>query len=974
MDKSAKWRLFSKKFHVGINLLVGLVMGYILGFFKMHIFLTFLPRISIDFSWLSWLGRDTEFLSDIAAVESVLIGVSMPMSIQIVSWVANRYKDQDLSKFFTDEKLYKAQYYLFLPNIVIAILLKFLAIQNIVVLGVIWIWFAFNVIVFWFFLKLIQRYAVDTDHVFIEKYEKVFKISSNEKTDKATRQRFFFLIEKVTNIALVMAELGNTKSLRQILNEIEKIFRQFWSLRQSNPNKFEAFLWSEDYYERFVKSMQVQEAEVDSPVKNAEELKTQANFWRSIIAGREMKGLTLFLKSYEKIWEGAYKNGNDEITNYVVYQVEKLLSELVQEKDNQLFIEQFLRLLNSISVKAIKESGKTGEIELSAYAAATDWYIGIVFNQEGFDLSYLGLFDKFFLSIVRYIVAENHASIFQSLISSLVDGINVPDYRGEVWNYMRIILNKDWQKYKRLDTEYGIEKHIEDLVNSENDLYTKEKLESWLNKFNDLKKVILPYLDEEQHKEAQKIEEKIRKFAISQFKYQNLLEIVFEIGAYCLFKQRYGYIKYLWEYKQPPDSDAFWIGIDITPKTLDEVIQFYFRKGSFERGFDFWEGHHGSEKYYEQYFLLLLARILQSIPADAGGRYSQIENYKLSHLHIYKLSDLEHSMDNFVTLAVDLKQDANMLAEIGFDTTKLDEIFDAKLVPFLKKLKEEAGKQISAEHRAGNISQKRIGEFKKEVLKSFYEDASLRDIFVKYFKAYEDRTKEKIAGKKERLGIRTVDDKAAFFDEWYAGFPDWGEGYGRALASGENSLLLDHIAKDCKEIGKKDFEGTLSKFENPDNIVIFVTDSIGFWQYFEDSKNFRPKWHRATEQLEIKAFGGWYDFNGHSIPVFETYYGRIDKQILIFDKAKIGQLIQLSPLNEEEDPSSVEDIFYIDIKAFSKDTQLMEEFIKNPPGWLKKIGDEQKQREYLQERVHIQILERFEYSKPEHFEGYKLIS
>jgi len=49
-----------------------------------------------------------------------------------------------------------------------------------------------------------------------------------------------------------------------------------------------------------------------------------------------------------------------------------------------------------------------------------------------------------------------------------------------------------------------------------------------------------------------------------------------------------------------------------------------------------------------------------------------------------------------------------MLTEIGLDTTKLNEIFDAKLVPFLKKIKEEATKQISAKHKLGNISQKKV--------------------------------------------------------------------------------------------------------------------------------------------------------------------------------------------------------------------------------------------------------------------------
>ena len=93
---------------------------------------------------------------------------------------------------------------------------------------------------------------------------------------------------------------------------------------------------------------------------------------------------------------------------------------------------------------------------------------------------------------------------------------------------------------------------------------------------------------------------------------------------------------------------------------------------------------------------------------------------------------------------------------------------------------------------------------------------------------------------------------------------------------------------------------------------------------------------------------------------------------MVLNKSTIGKLVQLSPLTKEEKEESVEDIFYMDMQAFSENDELMEEFIKKPPEWLKQIGDEQKQREHLRERVRIQIFERFEYEKPEDFEGYKL--
>jgi hypothetical protein len=781
------------------------------------------------------------------------------------------------------------------------------------------------------------------------------KMLRNPLNKKATASKQNILVQSFEGIGDILAFETKRQKNSLVLDGLKKIsdaVKKIFEIQKGDPERFEQLIVSQNFFELYKKDEQ------------------EAKFRLAFDPETYLISFSTAINQIVRVYEAAINSQNEEISRFAVYHINWILAALSSQQNNVLFVEQILRKLAGITRTAIQRN------DGSAYAAAIHWYTDIVFNRLGkngdFQLSYLDLFDNYFFSTVRYIVSENQTSIFHSLVSSLVDGIHFSDYhRGEVWNYGHLILRKDLQKYKRLEAEHGIEKRVKELSDSENDLHTQEKLKAWLKKFDELKAIIEPNLDEEQKKSAQEIEEKIRDFATSQFKYHNLLEIVFAIGAYCLFKQRYSYIKYLWEYKQPPDSDASWIGHDITPRTLDGVIRFYFRKGLFEKKLDFSEGHHGSEKYYKQYFLLLLARILQGIPADAEGKYSQVEYYKLPDLHVYRLSDLEHSIDELIELGAGLKQAGNMLAEIGFDTTRLDETFNAKLTPFLGKLKEEAGKQISAKHKAGNISQKRVGEFKKEVLKTFYEGAHIRDIFAKYFKTYEDKTKENIAGKIERFGINIVDDKASFFDEWHVHYVGWGENCGRDLATGEDSYLLDDIAKDCKEITKKDFERTLTKFENPADIVIFATN-IALWMLFEESKSFKPKWHRDIKQLEVKGFGGWYDFNGQAIPVFETYHGKIDKQMLILNKAKMGRLVQLSPLNEREKQESVEDIFYMDIQAFSENTGLMEEFIKKPPEWIQKIGDEQKQREHLQERVRIQICERFEYNKPEDFEGYKL--
>ena len=506
---------------------------------------------------------------------------------------------------------------------------------------------------------------------------------------------------------------------------------------------------------------------------------------------------------------------------------------------------------------------------------------------------------------------------------------------------------------------------------SENDIDSIEKRKLWLNSFEEVKNILKPYLDKDQKNDASTIEGEIREFVDGQLKYNNLLDIVFAIGAFCLFKQKPEYIKDLWEYKQPSDSDTIWVGHDIVPNTIDSIVQLYFKKSIFENKFGTWEGHHGSEKYYKEYFLLLLAHNLQTIRANEDGIYDILENYRLPDMTVYRLSDLEYSIDGLIELATELKSQRNTLGPLGFDLTVLDELFDNKLIHFLNILKSNAQERIGVLERSQSISSKKIHEFKDNVLEEFKKLTILRDIF-EHYDVYQDETSVKYDGELNRFGIYRVDDKAAFFDEWHVHYGNFGIDYGRDMAYGENSSLLKSIVSYC-EVTDDDFEKTLGKFEDLSDVLIFGTD-IESYMFFEKSKNFKPKWDKDSQELEVNGFIGYYSFNNKDIPIFEIW-GKSAKNQIIFlnkNKNKIGKLVQYSPLNEGEDEKLMNGIFYMDVRDFSDNQDLMDEIIEKAPEWLKKIGDEEKQKEHLSERVLTHIFERFKYCEPEDFEGYLL--
>ncbi len=768
----------------------------------------------------------------------------------------------------------------------------------------------------------------------------------NNKAATKKQSTLIQSLEGIGDILVYETRRQKNKLVLEGLGKIRNALERMFEIQTKDPQKFERLIASPEFHELY--RTDEKEAQLRLVFK----------------ADDYMVGFSTPVNQIVRIYETAVDSQNETVSRRAAHHLNWILASLSKRAGNGLFVEQSLGKIAEILRVAVKRG------DGSMYSAAISWYINIVFDKE-FDLSYLDLFDKNFFSTIRYIVSEEHTTLFKALISALVEQVHVPTYdRKEIWNYGQLIRDNDFSKYKRLNDELNINDRVKELEESATDLDSKEKLDSWIQNFETLKKALDPHITQGQRDKAQELEAKIKNYAVAQFKYQNLLEMVFAIGAYCIFNKRYSYIKYLWEYKQPEDTDTVWVGHDIVPTSLDEVITFYFKKELFDRAFDFWEGHHGSEKYYKEYFLLLLARLLKNMPSDSDGNYPQVKDYRLPDLHVYRLSDLIHSIGDLASLATELSQNNSLLEELGLNANDSHALFNSKIMPFLERLKQEANNQIIAKQKSQRISPKKVDEFKNDVLKGFDNSATMREILVDYFKAYEDQQCKTIDDRKDRFGINIVSEKAAFFDEWHVHYTDWGRNYGSNLAAGENSHLLKVIESHCRNITNSSLEDILKNFQNPGDIAIFSTN-VDIWQYFESSQNFKSKWH-GVEQIDVKGFAGWYEFKGTQIPVFETHHNVVGNQILIVSRSKCGAIVQLTPVNKGEDANLVKGLFYMNVQAFSENDDLLERFLKQSPDWLKNIGDEQQQRDHLKSRVLITIFERFEYLIGDDFQGYKI--
>ena len=62
----------------------------------------------------------------------------------------------------------------------------------------------------------------------------------------------------------------------------------------------------------------------------------------------------------------------------------------------------------------------------------------------------------------------------------------------------------------------------------------------------------------------------------------------------------------------------------------------------------------------------------------------------------------------------------------------------------------------------------------------------------------------------------------------------------------------------------------------------------------------------------------------------------------------------------------------MDVGVFTDNSEYMQDFLKNTPNWLKEVGNQEDQKNYLKERVVIKVFERFEFKLTDEVKGFKI--
>jgi hypothetical protein len=904
------------------------------------------------------------FASDVMAYQAAIIAIAIPVSLVIISQISERYQSGVITKEFNRQWQLRALLVLVVIDVLLVVIFKFFVGEKVDNLGwklVAWlillIFIATNIVLFAFFNTL-RQYTTKTQFLLDRLFDDVQQALHlatrqrvNDKQLRAAQERLASALEGIGDIlAFETKKRRNNEPIIASLRRIQDNAQVFFALQESQPDRFLKLLYSHDL-------LQLGEAN-----------DIEASLLLSFSPDKYLVVLMAIVNQFLRLREAGLEAKNLEIARLATYNPLWLAQELSQKNDHHQSIETILRTLSEV-----RYGSQQSQDDL-AHFLSTTCYISPVFKNE-FNLTYLGIFTRYFIPGVRGMIDNSRTELFRQLVRTLHDR-DVKHYNDyKVEEFQSFLLRIDHRAYIEANQDRQLISKLNRVRALAGQLWTDEQLKECIDAFDELKDFVYDHFAIEQQAEIRKRFDKLYNELIFRFKFNHLVSLMFDVGAYCVFREHYDYVHYLWTFLQPPDADANWLGHTVVPTSLPGLFNLFFRDALAGNTFSvYWEDHRGNRRYYDRYFLLLLLReFLNSRVTTNQERRSLIDSFQLPNgIHSTCLNNVQYKVDRLVPLARDLGLIAASLQILGFDGNQLNDAIEQGVIPFLESLEPKAEERIQQQLREKRISPQKIEEFKSEFLEGYTERASVRNLF-KLFNLYEDKANESaddILG----FGFKQVDEKEMFFEDWYVNYGHPGDGFGSRLGADEDSRLISVIAQACTIQEEGNLESALELFRDRLSSVFIITVNADSFYILSNSNRFETRGTDQSQDLASPEFSGFYIHADHKIPVFQFFCpiaeeGSTPNQaILVLDREQLGQLIEYAPA-EANEPYQIVQHFAFRIQAFAEDEALMTEFLQNPPNWLIEKGSQIEQRTYLESQVFLAIYEKFHLEISSDFSG-----
>lgn len=110
------------------------------------------------------------YLSITGGIISAIIGLAIPISLNVIQMIQAKYRTSRLTKEFVKEPIYRIQIWAISLNVAVIVMASLFNIQYLWVVCV--VLFTFSFATFLFFIRMILRYVTDLDVHLAEKYQR----------------------------------------------------------------------------------------------------------------------------------------------------------------------------------------------------------------------------------------------------------------------------------------------------------------------------------------------------------------------------------------------------------------------------------------------------------------------------------------------------------------------------------------------------------------------------------------------------------------------------------------------------------------------------------------------------------------------------------------------------------------------------------------------------------------------------------
>ncbi|NLE25862.1 MAG: hypothetical protein GX625_11085 [Clostridiaceae bacterium] len=776
------------------------------------------------------------------------------------------------------------------------------------------------------------------------------KQSSSEELTSEQKQ-FTESFETVGDILAFQIKRKKNKVVLSTLRRMREILEKLLLIRLEDVEKFDRLMLSKEY------------------LKHYQENKENAQYALLFMPENCLVTFTAATNQLRRIHECAVESGNDEASRETAYNIDWLLGQICQYPGYDLMIEQLLRTFLSMTKLAAAKN------DPSAFTSSARWYFDTIFEAPAasdieFHLPYLEILDKYIFVSLRNMVLDANEKLFQALVYDLVNGsyrLGGVDAKNPD-DYQHSIINHNYETFRQLNESMQIGKRINDLTANVPNTTDLSKLNTWIQDFKNIDAEVRDKVPHKLAEDLMEIAEQVCKTAVFRFKLRNVDDLVFTIGAFCIYAKRYDFVRYMWEFKQPSDSDSVWIGKDVVPETYRDVLDMYLRKNVWDMHRHDWHERHGSAIYYKRYFLLVLVRTVLAIKPDNEARLRQLQAYQLPNLSVHRLSDISHSSEELPSIANWLAKESDLLNLLNLEPDNAATIVEEVLAPFFKGLPALAKQRIAQIERNRPTSDAVKESFRNNVVASFYDLAKVRNV-LSHYGLITDKRDEEYQGTVELYGLRQLSPKSAFFEDWHVHYVGWGKGFAEGIARGENTLIITKLKERSKNQPASQLDSMLSHLSNPDDYILLALNTYPPYEW-RDWKAFIPKYEVEDIKKLPEAFCGQCSYGKSLIPVYQIYTEEKEKCLLLLNTNTMGHLNQLCPLKPNEDKSLQRDIFRIEISVFTEFPEMIDEYITKNAVCIQKYETIEEKRKHLEELATIAVHERFEYTINEEFEGY----